>query len=158
MGNLFLGINLVFSCQPFDDVYVKSIFHNESSCPRSFCIFTLFIYRIYYRQVVSSSCVVVVFTECRCCMNYTCTILDCNVICACHEERFLVRRDKRHQLFILNILQILALHLFDDFIVFCSENLVCKNPGNVEHLALFISCSHLHFNIINVRTYCQGYV
>ena len=155
VNNLFFSEDFVFSSQPFDDVYFQTVFHYETSNPWSICIFTFFVNRVNYRQVVSHTSLIVVFTECRCSMNDTCTVFDCNVVCASYEERFLFRSDERHQLFVIHVFQICTFHFFQDLIVFCSQNFVSQNFCQVEDVSFFIACCHFNFYVVNIRTNCQ---
>ena len=158
MFHLFLGVDLVFCSQPLDDLYVQAVFHNESALPRSLGVFTLFIYRVHDRQIVASSCLVVVFTECRSRVYDTSTIFDGYVVCACYEESFLVRLDERHQLFVFHVFQVFSLHFLQHFVAAFSQDFVSEDLCNIKDLAFFISGNHLYFDIVDLRSYCQGYV
>ena len=155
MNNLFFSEDLVFSSQPFNDVYIQTVFHYETSSPWSFCIFTFFVNRVNYRQVIFQTSLIVVFTECRCCMNNTSTVFDCNVIVTCYKECFFVRFYEWHQLFIFNIFQIDTLHFFNYFVVFSSQVFVSQGFCNVEVVTFIIACCHLYFQIINLWVNCQ---
>ena len=155
MLHLFLGVDLVFGGQPLDDFHIKTVLHNESSRPRSIRIFTLLVHRIYYRKIISSSSIVVVFTECRRCVYDSGTVLNGYVIGACHEEGFLIRLDERHKLLVFDIFEIFSLHLFEDLIVLRAQHSVCQHLCNVEYIAFLVSCRHLHLDVIHVGTYSQ---
>ena len=155
MLQLLLGEYLVFLCQPFDYFNVQALGHYELSLPRGFSVAASLVYRLQERQVVFQSALVVVFTEGRSSVNDTCSVFCTYIIHAGYEESLPVRLAERHELFVFHILKILALHLLKHFVIVCSQSLVCQSLGNVEYIALFLPCSHFHFNVIHIRTHSQ---
>ena len=158
MLNLCFCEDFVFGCQPFDDFNIKAVFHYKSALPWSCSIETLLIYRVYYRKIVFSAALIVVFTERRSGMNDTCTVFCCYIVHTCNEECFFVSLYKRHKLFVFYIFKVAAFHFFDDFIVALAENLICKALAYIKYAALFIACCHLNLEVIIVRSHCESYV
>ena len=102
---------------------------------------------------------IVVFTERRCSVDDTCTVLYGYVVHACHEESFLVWLAERHELLVFCVFQIAALHFFKYLVVFLTQYLVLPAPLQDRRYCPHSSpSSHLHFDIVDVRAYCQSHV
>ena len=158
MLELLLSIDLVILCEIFDDIYIEAVFHDESALPRSLGIASPLIYRLQYCEVVLASAVVVVFTECRSCMNDTCTIFCGYIVHACYDECVLslFRYTERLDLFICPVLHIGALDLLNYFVLFFSECLICKSFCYPQEVAFILTGLHKALYIINIRSYSQS--
>ena len=49
MSYFFLGKELLFRRQIFDDIYVEAVFHDKPALPWGFSVFSVFTHRIQYR-------------------------------------------------------------------------------------------------------------
>ena len=134
-------IYLVTLGEVLDDVDIESVFHDESSCPRSLSIASSFIYRLHYCKIVSASAVVVVFTECRSGMYYAGTVFCRYIVHACHDESrlALLRHDERLDLFVSPVLHFGALDLLNYLKFIIRKHLVSKSFGEPEVIALVFS-------------------
>ena len=88
------------------------------------------------------------------------TVFSGNIVHACHKESFLAFRDsyERHNLLVFHVFKSCTLHLFENFVFSCAQNLVCKSLCHIENVALIVAFKHFRLDIVDVRTYCQGHV
>ena len=156
MLQLLLLVDLV--SEPLDDLDIKTFFHNEVAFPRCAGEFSPLIYGLENRKIVFNAALIVVFTEGRCSMNDTGTILDGNVIHACHEESFFVGRllAPGHELFIFPVLHVTAFEFFQDFIFILAENLGSKILCEIEDISFVVSGFHEYLDVIDVRSHCKN--
>ena len=151
--NFCLAVDFVFGGQPFNDVHIETVFHYETTGPRSLHVFSLFIHRIGNGKIVLSAGIIVIFSKSRSRMNDTGTVLRGDIIAAGNIKGFLIHFNKGHQLFILNILQILAFHFFKHRIGAGSQNLISQGFADIIYRPLLF-----HFQVIDIRTDSKGNV
>ena len=74
----------------FDDFFIAVLY--KSACPRCnlFCEVTLCINILTERKSVNTAYTVVIFTECRSCMNNTCTVCKSYIIICNNIETLFV--------------------------------------------------------------------
>ena len=158
MFDLLLGIDFVVFAQILDDLNIQTVFHNEVSLPRSFCIVSVFIHRLQYRQIVFASALIVVFTEGRSRMYDSCTVFRADVIHAGHEKCLFVCLAERHKLFVFNVFQVFALHFFYDFVFVVCKHLISQILTDPEEIAILFAADDSALDVINFRTYGQRHV
>ena len=66
------------------------LFHKYTFIRCLFCHLTFAVYQLNKRKVISTSYLGIIFTKCRCDMNHTGTIGQCNVISTCDKVAFFV--------------------------------------------------------------------
>ncbi len=150
MCDLLAGEQLVLRGQRLDDLDVKTVFHDEAAVPGCPDELALLVNRVDDRQAVLLAAVIVVFTECRSGMDDAGTIFHADVIHAGHVERFAVDLDVVHVLFVFHVLEVFALHLFDDLVLAFAEDLVSQRLCDVEVVAFLIAFGHLRLDIVEV--------
>jgi len=126
--------------QLVDDIGIG--IHYELACPRSFGEQAVFCNGLEYGKIISHTRIIVVITECTCCMNDTCTILGSNVISTSYEESLFLCFNKGHHLLVFDEFEVLTCHFFKNFVL-TAENLICKSLANVVNgfilLDLYVS-------------------
>ena len=157
MLHLLLRVDLVVLSKILDDIYVETVFHDESSCPRCLSVAASLIDRLEHRQIVLAAAVVVVFTECRGRMNDSGTIFSADIIHTSDYKGVLSVLDlaERLDLLIGPVLHVTSFDLIDHFVFLAGEHLICESLSYPKEIPFVFAGLHEAHHVIDVRAYCQ---
>ena len=101
--------------QVFDDFWI-CVFYKHTIPGCTACHFAFLVNKLYQWQTVTAAYLCVVFTECRCDMNNTCTVCQCNVVSTSYVETFFFRVYKVPQWFVFFEFQVFTCVGFQNFV------------------------------------------
>ena len=158
MNYIFLRKKLVFRSKVLYNINGKVVIHYKAAFPRSFRVAASLINRLEIRKSIPSPRLIIVLTENRRGVYYTCTVSCRYIIRAGHEMRLFVELSSRYQSFVLVKFEFFTLHLSKHFVISLSEHPVCCRCRKVIYFSLVISCGHFNFYIIYIRSYCKRHI